>query len=181
MVRWKWCYFLTKDNLIRRNWLGSPSCYFCSEDETIEHLYFTCPIARVIWGVIGASLGACNTPNSLSQYKNWIQRWLPNGGSIHIFGLASICWAIWKRRNDACFNNKALRSPFEVLTYACALMTFWAGLYGSEMQGKILEGVKALLSCVQWSASQQRRSPPKILLKLAQEQAPEEETSEDEV
>jgi len=28
---------LTKDNLIRRHWVGSP-CYFCHEDESVDHL-----------------------------------------------------------------------------------------------------------------------------------------------
>ena len=31
---------LTKDNLIRRHWIGDPNCYFCMDHETIEHLSF---------------------------------------------------------------------------------------------------------------------------------------------
>lgn len=27
-------------------------------------------------------------------------------------------------------------------------MTFWAGLYNDDLQGKLLEGVQALLACV---------------------------------
>ena len=34
-----------------------------------------------------------------------------------------------------------------ILTYVCSLLTYWAGLYNSDMQGKILEGVQALLVC----------------------------------
>ena len=30
---------LTKDNLINKNWHGSPQCVFCHHDETIKHLY----------------------------------------------------------------------------------------------------------------------------------------------
>ena len=43
---------LTKDNLIKRKWVGNPKCYFCDLDESINHLFFTCPVAKVIWGVI---------------------------------------------------------------------------------------------------------------------------------
>jgi len=39
---------LTKDNLIRRNWLGNPSCIFCGQLETSKHLFFQCPVARCI-------------------------------------------------------------------------------------------------------------------------------------
>ena len=56
---------LTKDNLIRRNWLGSPTCYFCSDNENADHLFFHCPIARVLWGLIGICIGASNIPLGL--------------------------------------------------------------------------------------------------------------------
>jgi anaerobic selenocysteine-containing dehydrogenase len=31
---------LTKDNMLRRNWVGDPECYFCDNNESIEHLFF---------------------------------------------------------------------------------------------------------------------------------------------
>jgi hypothetical protein len=41
---------LTKDNMIKRQWQGDPSCYLYSAPETMDHLFFGCPIAKVIWG-----------------------------------------------------------------------------------------------------------------------------------
>jgi hypothetical protein len=43
---------LTKDTLLRRNWQREPSCYLCENPETLNHLFFECPIAKVILGVI---------------------------------------------------------------------------------------------------------------------------------
>lgn len=43
---------LTKDNLIRRKWLGSPTCYFCDEDESVSHLLFQCSSAKAVWAII---------------------------------------------------------------------------------------------------------------------------------
>jgi hypothetical protein len=43
---------LTKDNLRKRKWQGNPDCAFCDEEETIAHLFFQCPVAKVIWSVI---------------------------------------------------------------------------------------------------------------------------------
>ena len=63
---------LTKDNLLKKNWLGSPTCYFCSSHECIDHLFFLCPIAKVLWGLIGLCIGASNIPGNLTQYKQWI-------------------------------------------------------------------------------------------------------------
>jgi len=171
---------LTKDNMIKRKWTSNPSCYFCSNHETSRHLFFTCPVAKVIWGIVGTSLGADNIPSILIQNNSWVRHWLPGGESIYMIGLAAVCRATWKQRKEACFDNKMLRNPTEIMIYACALMSFWAGLYDAEMHGKILEGVKILLSCVQWVTTQQRRQPPpRLLLGSTQDQEFKDEPPSD--
>jgi hypothetical protein len=51
---------LTRDNLKKRNWPGSPICSFCNEHESLKHLFFGCSHAKVIWGVVGSVLNAHN-------------------------------------------------------------------------------------------------------------------------
>jgi hypothetical protein len=43
---------LTKDNWAKRNWQGSVLCCFCHNVEIIQHLFFKCPFARVIWSIV---------------------------------------------------------------------------------------------------------------------------------
>ena len=57
-----------------------------------------------------------------------------------------------------------LKNPTNIILYACALMTYWAGLYGSDVQGKFLEGVRILVSSVHKVMAQQKRVPPRLLL-----------------
>ena len=59
---------MEKDNMLKRNWLGDPACYFCSSPESRDHLFFQCPISKVVWGVIGTFLGAYNIPRDITQY-----------------------------------------------------------------------------------------------------------------
>jgi hypothetical protein len=40
---------LTKDNLLKKKWQGSPNCYMCGEPESVDHLFFSCPVAKVTW------------------------------------------------------------------------------------------------------------------------------------
>ena len=77
---------LTKDNLIRRKWTGSPTCHFCDQDESIDHLFFTRPIAKVIWAVVAKGTGANNVPTSLAQCWVWCDQWLPTGKKFHLWG-----------------------------------------------------------------------------------------------
>jgi len=85
---------------------GYPSCYFCSSNEYIDHLFFLCPIAKVTWGLVALCIGANNLPENITQYKSWIDHWLPDGQSVYTFCVAAICWAIWKRKNEACLTRK---------------------------------------------------------------------------
>jgi hypothetical protein len=39
---------LTKDNLVKRQRKGCTPCCFCSEQESIQHLFFDCPMARLM-------------------------------------------------------------------------------------------------------------------------------------
>jgi hypothetical protein len=39
---------LTKDNLLRRNWQGNTTCVFCDKEESIQHLFFECPLAKIV-------------------------------------------------------------------------------------------------------------------------------------
>jgi hypothetical protein len=47
-----WKVILTKDNLVKRNWNGHESCCFCDNKESIQHLFFDCPLAKIIWRII---------------------------------------------------------------------------------------------------------------------------------
>ena len=44
---------MTKDNLIKRNWKGSTKCCFYSLEESIQHLFFECHVARFVWNTQG--------------------------------------------------------------------------------------------------------------------------------
>jgi hypothetical protein len=85
---------LTKDTMLRKNWQGDPSCYFCDIPKTIDHLFFECPIAKVIWGVIAVCFHQRCRPLSYAQYWAWIPSALPGGERIFMVGLAAVCWAI---------------------------------------------------------------------------------------
>jgi hypothetical protein len=59
----------TKDNMKRRNWEGSPICTFCDQVETVDHLFFQCSIAKCVWGIVAASMGATTIPGDSRQYR----------------------------------------------------------------------------------------------------------------
>jgi hypothetical protein len=59
--------------------------------------------------------------------------------------VASICWAIWKLRNRACFERKLINSPFELISYAFVFMNYWTELHGERDATDIRAGADGLM------------------------------------
>ena len=91
---------LTKDNLLKRKWKGGPSCAFCQEKESVNHLFFDCPVSKYVWSIITYVFGATVRLNSFAQFWVWINWCLPKGNHVYTVGLAAVCWAIWRTRNS---------------------------------------------------------------------------------
>jgi len=149
---------LTKDNLIKRKWQGDTKCMFCEMDESIDHLFFQCPIARVVWSIVAKCFGATNIPNNLQQSWKWCETWIPYGQKYHPWGIAATCWAIWKNRNKTCFENKFIHNPLEIVCHACALMNFWTGLFPNIDKEQLEEGVATMLRVAKQLLSVQQKS-----------------------
>jgi len=120
-------------------------CHFCDHDESIDHLFFTCPIAKVVWAGVAKGIGANNVPTSLQQCWIWYDKWLPKGKKFHMWGVSAICWAIWKAINKICFDGKKFNNPIEIICHACALMRFWTGLYAEVEREMLINGVNTML------------------------------------
>ena len=126
----------------KRNWPGNPRCSFCRSVETSQHLFFTCPVARVAWRTIGCVLGTDLCPNNIWQFFSRCYVFLPD--RFYTFGLAAVCWAIWNSRNQVTFEHKQLKTPFNVVYSACGFLIYWAGLMTGADREAMERGAKML-------------------------------------
>jgi hypothetical protein len=65
---------LTKDNLLKRNWHGSKKCCHSYQDETIQHLFIDCPLAKIVWRIVHQSFSISISPpkNIKNLFGNWL-------------------------------------------------------------------------------------------------------------
>jgi hypothetical protein len=95
---------LTKDNLIKRNWTSNEKCYFCDNKESI-HLFFDCPLPKVIWRIVHMSFGLAPPKNVTKFFGNWLKG-ISKKDLIQIrLGVCAMVLAIWNTRNDFVFNK----------------------------------------------------------------------------
>jgi len=138
---------LTKDNLLKRGWNGDSKCMFCREDESIIHLFFECSMAKYVWSMVAMVVGGDCRPSSFHQFWYWVKKFMPRAEKFHMVGLAGICWALSRTRNNVCFEEKKVRSPTEVICLASSFISFWAELQ-SEEDKLLLEGGADILRAV---------------------------------
>jgi hypothetical protein len=147
---WLWLIWhnaiASKDIMLERGWMGSPKCQLCDQNESIHHLFFSCPAAKFVWSCVAKSIGAQNRPGNFSQFFWWFPQFVPASRNVQILGIASICWAVWKLRNRACFDKKLINSPFDLICYSTVFMKYWAGLNSLADQEMIRRGADNLLA-----------------------------------
>jgi hypothetical protein len=99
---------LTKDNLAKKNWKGSQKCVCCYLNETIQHLFIDCPLAKMIWRFIFYATNLSRPRSINHMFGNWLNNQNKDFKQLIRVGVATICWAIWKCRNDIVFKSRSL-------------------------------------------------------------------------
>lgn len=62
-------------SLIRRGWKGTGNCYVCDNiAETLDHIFFKCVLARLIWAILKEVFKWESVPYSLKEFsESWLQ------------------------------------------------------------------------------------------------------------
>lgn len=111
---------LTKDNLLKRGWVGDSKCVFCGKDEMVDHIFLQCPVAKFLWCEI-------QIPSNMNVL---LTSWLSSLGKIRkrkiYVGIFALMWSIWTCRNDMCFECKRTIDPFVILYKSCRLIESWS-------------------------------------------------------
>ena len=124
---------LTRDILLKKGGKCSPNCLFCGQEESIDHLFLHCPLARYIWNVVSVATGLkCQFANVHHCLMEWLDGFGKKQLSKISVGIAAVFWGIWKTRNLACFENKWPKEPVEVIHEIGFWIDWWANLQGSE-------------------------------------------------
>jgi hypothetical protein len=97
---------LTKDNLNHRGWTGDERCRFCSNKESIDHLFFQCGVARFVWNVVSTALNFPVVPSRMDEVCDWLLKFKDlKFRQISAIGVIIVIWGIWKIRNKALFSE----------------------------------------------------------------------------
>ena len=117
---------LTRDNLVKRNRVDDLNCLFCTEPETVHHLFFECVVAKVCWAylvdIFDIDLGF--------DFES-VARWWVSNSKHKIMNCCSsaLMWSLWKSRNEICFQGKTWMGEKLIIKRMVNMLQNWRILF----------------------------------------------------
>jgi hypothetical protein len=127
---------LTRDNLAKRKKMEDKSCLFCCEEESVQHLFFQCVVAKQCWCIISNILGISVEESLIDIGKFWLSN---KKHTVVNIVIAAVLWNLWKLRNELCFQRAGWRSMEILLHRIGGVLQNWVILCPQEKKQQLLE------------------------------------------
>jgi hypothetical protein len=141
---------LTRDNLSKRKTVDDLTCIFCSESESLAHLFFQllCVCSDVDHSeMVGTQVG--------QDFESVAKLWINNKKFklINTF-TSAVLWSLWRTRNNMVFQGECWMGMMKVVRRCAGTLRNWKLMMNMEEDGQ--------MEC--WALELERRSscPPKI-------------------
>jgi len=134
---------LTRTNLAKRRHVEDVSCLFCNEPETVNHLFFFCCVAKVLWSylkdIFHTQLG--------DGYESVARWWISDSKHKVMNGCsAALMWSLWKFRNAMCFQGKSWMGEKILIRRLLHTLKNWRTPYSEADVVKLDQVLARLLS-----------------------------------
>ena len=128
---------LTRMNLQKHRDMDDVSCLFCTEQETVSHLFFDCCVAKVLWIYLSEIFHI-----SLGVNFESVARWWVSNRKYKVMNCfsAALMLCLWKFRNEMCFQGKGWKGEKIILQKLCNMVKKWRILF-SEGDLELLDQV----------------------------------------
>ena len=118
---------------------------FCSNVESVDHLFFTCPVARFLWGIVRCAFAFRTVPVKFDSLPSWLVIFPVKDTVLILVGVAELIWAIWKTQNNACFNGVILQDLTSIVFLIAHFISYCAGLQKTSLQSTQSRRAKLLV------------------------------------
>ena len=96
-------------------------------------------------GVIRCAFNLKSIPSSFEMIPGWLESFRIIDRFLVSTGVAALIWAIWKTRNNACFNGVILQDPTSIVFMMSHFISYWTGLQKQKLQSLQRKGAKLLV------------------------------------
>jgi hypothetical protein len=125
---------LSRDNLSKRKSIDDKTCIFCSESESLTHLFFNCCVSVQLWITVAELLGVQVGQDFESVAKLWI-----NNKKFKLINIctSAVLWSLWRTRNDMIFQGICWSGMRKVMRRCAGTLRNWKLMLNSEEAGQL--------------------------------------------
>jgi hypothetical protein len=80
--------------LKHRGWEGSDNLLFCSDNESIDHLFIQCPMAQYAWSVVQCAFDIKTNLTSVSDIIDWVFKFPTSMRKLVSVVVTTAIWAL---------------------------------------------------------------------------------------
>lgn len=132
---------LTSENLNKRRPVEDLTCLFCDENESVQHLFFDCIVARHLWKFVAE----CFHMEIPVSFEDIGALWHMHKSKIVLnMVTAASFWSLQTLRNDFCFQGRTWRSLACVFARLRSFLQQWIVLCDAT-QSELLQRCILLL------------------------------------
>ena len=106
----------------------------CGDLETLDHLFFKCPVAAFVWLLVSEAVGWPAPPLSLLEVLALAKQGVVDSFEAGWVGAACVLWALWNIRNKLIFEGKILKNPTDAIFIICSFVQSWRPLWSDRLQ-----------------------------------------------
>lgn len=128
---------LTRSNLHKKGWDGPTHCVFCTQPETVNHLFVQCPLIQQIWHWLGHTQEYYQNWHSLKIVYHFAVSLPTHEKHAFLIVFSGTCWTVWKHRNEICFQNVSQKTVRSLIYLILSLVSYWIG--SSRIKQKVKE------------------------------------------
>jgi hypothetical protein len=113
------------DQVAKRHRPSDGRCALCQEVEDCNHIFFSCPIARMMWAGVRELLHCDWNPAGPGEFIAIAQGLYGPLRRLVWFTFAAQCWTLWTIRNKLTIEGKMIGNPADVFYQMLIHMQCW--------------------------------------------------------
>ncbi|XP_051221392.1 uncharacterized protein [Lolium perenne] len=113
------------EQLLKRHGPSNGMCALCGAWEDCNHIFFTCPLARLMWAGVRELLSCDWNPAGAGDFIALSQGLSNPLRRLAWFTFAAQCWTLWNIRNKLAIEGKLIGNPADIFYQLSLHMQCW--------------------------------------------------------
>jgi hypothetical protein len=146
------------EQIHRRHGRSNGQCALCGQMESINHIFFSCVFARLLWSGIREAFGVQWNPTSLADFLVILQQLTPIVRQAFWILFAAQSWALWLIQNKLTIENSFPKQPADCFYKTALFLQLWRPLLKEKHVDKmdiIIGALRALYRQTRINQSQE--------------------------